>query len=613
VPYFQAELNHDPTSMLTARLIPTPLIQPGESAPILIDRNPPRVRFRMAYVGLHVLLLCLRIFWLSVTGRLSHERLGDLLRDYCQRMGVIWIKVGQLLSMRADLAPAGVRTQLAKLFDRVQGFPGDQAVRLLEAELGTPVEDVFSDFERVPLAAASIAQVHRARLKREKILVAVKVRRPNILYVSARDMAVVRLLVWLMETIGFMPQGRWRDMLWELEEAIREELDYRFEASNMRRIKKNLCKHGIYVPSVFCRYSTSAVLVMEFIQGVLMADYLRMAQSDPERLGQWREANGMKPYRVARQLVHSLFRQTFEENLFHGDLHPGNIVLLRNSRIAFLDFGSLGSMERDLSRKVDQYMQALGERQYSKVVDIFFLFSPSLPSTNLSDCKSEMIRRLLAWDIRNRVPDLPFTEKSFNAIQDEMVLFAATYGVAPVWTFFRMTRALTTMDASLRELIPESNFHVMVASYFHRRMNRMPGEMAAKFRQYGPNLNDWLELQDRMSDDMKFRGTIVRRAAQVFEETSSQIALFFARIFAQVANLFALTGIILFLAFLLQHGRGWLTRLIPDWAESLLDRLPPLDVQVWVLLFAGLLYSHYRFVSLSRRFRKENGEGSGGE
>jgi ubiquinone biosynthesis protein len=592
--------------MLSPKLIPTPLLGPDDRPAIPLNSRPPNLRFRVVYLLAHGLWLLARVLALWTVGRLTEDRLGDLLRQFCQRMGVLWIKVGQLISMRADLAPPGVRAQLSRLLDRVHGFPGEVAVELIEAELGGPLDRWFTDFDRTPLAAASIAQVHKARLRDLGVWVAVKVRRPEAVAVSTRDMALIRLLVRLLEWLRFKPEGRWRDMLWELEEAVLEELDYRYEAANMRRMKKNLRHHGIHVPQVFGRCSTPALLVMEFIHGVLMSDYLLAARADPARLAAWREANNVRPATVARRLVHSLFRQTFEENLFHGDLHPGNIVLLRDSRVAFLDFGSLGSMERDLTRKVDQYMRALGSRQYAKMADLFFLFSPSLPPTSLAECKAEMIRRLQAWDLRIRVPDLPFREKSFNGIQDELMLYAAAHGVAPVWSFFRLTRAMATMDASLSELIPEANFRQLVVTYYRGRAGRARRQAAALLRGSAANVEDWLELQDRVLDDMRFRGTIVRRAAQVFEGTTSKIGLFFSRQFARAANLLLATTWALLAVALLQHQRAVTERLLPASAVRALDRLPPLDLQVWVLLLGALLYGWRQLAVLSRRFREQD-------
>jgi ubiquinone biosynthesis protein len=600
--------------MLSPKLIPTPLVRPQSRPPLPLDGRPPRAHFRVLHISLHALGLLARILWFWLLGRLTEDRLGDMLRRFCQRLGVLWIKVGQLVSMRPDLVPPGVRAQLSRLWDRVPGFPGDVAVACIEAELGAPLDRLFSDFDPTPVAAASIAQVHKARLREEGVWVAVKVRRPEAVRVSHRDLALIRFLVRCLEWVRFRPEGRWRDMFWEVREAMLEELDYRYEATNMRRLKKNLRWHGIYVPQVFGRYCTPAVLVMEFIHGVLMSDYLGVARADPQGLTAWREANHVKPATVARRFLHSLFRQTFEENLFHGDLHPGNIVLLRDSRIAFLDFGSLGSMERDLTRKVDQYLQALGTRQYAKMVDLFFLFAPSLPPINLAECKGDMIRRLLAWDLRTRVPDLPFHEKSFAAIQDELMMFAATYGVAPVWSFFRLTRAITTMDASLRELMPRANFHRLIQSYYRKRGVRLRSQPARILRASGVNLRDWFELQDRLLDDMNFRSMIVRRAAQVFEQTTSRIALFFARLFGRVATLFLAAAIILLLAALRQHA--WPAAETPPlsggWLGEGLDHLPRLDVQVWILILFGLLAIWRQFTALSKRFREQDPQGGEG-
>ncbi len=115
---------------------------------------------------------------------------------------------------------------------------------------------------------------------------------------------------------------------------MNEELDYQYEASSMRRMRKRLRRHGVYVPKVYPDYTKGRLLVSEFIHAVLMADYIRLAEADPVLVRSWEAANNVDPTRVAKRLIHSMWRQLFEENLYHGDLHPGNIVLLRDSRVA---------------------------------------------------------------------------------------------------------------------------------------------------------------------------------------------------------------------------------------------------------------------------------------
>ena len=276
---------------------------------------------------------------------------------------------------------------------------------------------------------------------------------------------------------------------------------------------------------------------MEFVRGVLMSDYLSMSATDPRRAAAWRAENNMRPALVARRLFHSFLRQVFEDNFFHSDLHPGNIVLLRDSRIAFLDFGSLGTMERDFGRKVDMYIEAMSRREYAKMVDIYFLFSDSLPDVDLSECKNHMVHLLQSWGTRTRVSGLPYRQKSFNVIQDEFVFFAARYGVSPVWAFFRMTRAMTTMDASLRELIPDAEVPALVAAYYRAARPPHGGSVGAGGALSSPpNLQEWAELPNRAMESTMFAVDIVRRHAAMVEGTTSHFAQFFARIFGNVAR-----------------------------------------------------------------------------
>ena len=456
----------------------------------------------------------------------------------------------------------------------------------------------------MPIAAASVAQVHRARLRREGTWVAVKVRRPAVEALCEIDLSLVRLVVRLLEWVRFQPQARWRDMLWELEEALREELDFRFEAANMRRIRRTLRPHGVYVPKVFSAYCTAGVLVMEFVRGVLMSDYLSVSATDPRKAAAWRADNNMKPALVARRMFHSFLRQVFEDNLFHSDLHPGNIVLLRDSRIAFLDFGSLGTMERDFGRKVDLYIEAMSRREYAKMVDIYFLFSDSLPDVDLAECKNHMVRLLQAWGTRTRVSGLPYRQKSFNVIQDELVLFAARFGVSPVWTFFRMTRAMTTMDASLRELIPDAEVPALVAAYYRARGRRTAAALARRALSSPPNFQEWAELPNRAMESTMFAVDIVRRHAAIVEGTTSHFAQFFARIFGNFARgIFVLVLGLLGLALWQHTSSPEATDAAGPWRV-----LPRLDVQVWLLLLGTLWFVSRRLRQLSQRLVQRGGE-----
>jgi ubiquinone biosynthesis protein len=595
--------------MLDFQLTPTRLVPPGEQPPIVIVRGLSSPRFRAAYVLAQLAGLAARLVWLKVTGRLSHAALGRMLREFCEKMGVFWIKIGQLVSMRADMAPPAVCAELAKLQDRVSGFPPEIARRIVEEETGAPLERNFSEFEEVPIAAASIAQVHRARLRRSGHWLAVKVRRPYAKQNCMVDIALIRAIVRVLERLSLWGFGRWRDMLWEVEFAVREELDFRYEAANMRRLRKTLRDHGIYVPLVLGRLSTESVLVMEFVHGVLMSDYVKVAQSDPAGITAWLAANNVRPGLVARQLLLSHFRQLFEDNLFHSDLHPGNIILLRNSRLAFLDFGSLGTTEREFLRKFDLHMEAMATRNYSKMIDIFFLFSPSLPPIDLTDLKEQLIRRLQSWESRSLVQQLPFQEKSINVLMDDIVRRAARCGISPDWSFFRMLRATTTMDAAIRELWPQANFHRLVADYYRERHSRVRHELLTRFWEDAASPKELSDLQTQLAENAMHRDTIVRRAAQVFESTTSKIAQAVARGLVWTSRFILLIGIFVLVVCVGQRYDPGLAAALPAAVADSLHALPRLDGQVWTVIFILLVYSYFRLTALARRLQEREAQG----
>ncbi len=220
----------------------------------------------------------------------------------------------------------------------------------LSRELGGPVEAFFQEFNAVPLAAASIGQTHEARL-RGGVRVVVKVQRPDIAEAFRSDLRFLKFMIGIIHVLHVLESGRWDEMLWELDKTFSEELDYRLEATSISRMRKLLRPQKVYAPRVFHRYCTRRVLVMEFVEGVFMSEYIHVAQKDPERLRAWSLENNVSPKRVGKKLYLSHLQQVFEDNLYHCDLHPGNIVLLRDDRFALIDFGAIASFEKSFLEK----------------------------------------------------------------------------------------------------------------------------------------------------------------------------------------------------------------------------------------------------------------------
>jgi ubiquinone biosynthesis protein len=349
--------------------IPTPLVQ-REDRPAVEIAPASRV------LPFGTLIVLVRFIWWVTTvvvshalGRGSAAVYGRQFRLLLENLGGLWVKLGQLLSLRVDLFPLEFCRELAQLQAKAIGFSPADARRIIEEDLGGSIDQFFTEFEMAPAAAASIGQVHLATLGESGLRVAVKVQRPSLPGTFAQQFRVIRTIVWFVQATGYRAHMRWEDLVWELRHIMLEEMDCRYEASSTRRMRRNLRAHGVYVPKVF--YGTRRVLVSEFVEGVLMADYLRVRLSDPAALNKWREANGINEREVGRDLLFSLLRQLIEDNLFHGDLHPGNIMLLRDNRVALIDFGTCSFSEHTTLEWFRMSIVALSQRNYAKALDTF--------------------------------------------------------------------------------------------------------------------------------------------------------------------------------------------------------------------------------------------------
>lgn len=255
------------------------------------------------------------------------------LRLALEALGPIFVKLGQLLSTRRDLLSAEFAEELAKLQDQVPPFSGKLAEALIERNLKKKIAEVFRYFNDVPVASASVAQVHYAELlSGEKV--AIKVLRPGILAVIEQDLALMQLIARLIEKL-FSDGKRLkpREVVAEFDQYLHDELDLTREAANASQIRRNFLDSDIlYVPQVFFDYCTKNVMVMEWIEGIPISqiDTLKAAHIDLKKL--------------AQHGVEIFFTQVFRDGFFHGDMHPGNILVATDGRYIAIDFGIVGSL-----------------------------------------------------------------------------------------------------------------------------------------------------------------------------------------------------------------------------------------------------------------------------
>jgi ubiquinone biosynthesis protein len=276
-----------------------------------------------------------------------------------ERMGPTFVKLGQLLSSRPDLVPPRYVKALARLQDDVEPFPSSEAEKIIETELGAKMSKLFSEFDPKPLAAASLGQVHKARLRDGREVV-VKVQRPHIRKQIAQDFDALRQIAeFISRHTEFGQRYDLEATVDELESTLAHELDYCREAANMRSLRKNLAEFPhIVVPEPIHDYTTHKVLTMQFIEGLKITELNPVVRTD---------LNGLA---LADELFRAYLKQVLVDGIFHADPHPGNVFLTLDNRIALLDVGMVGHTSVGTQEALLKILLAVAEGNSDEAANI---------------------------------------------------------------------------------------------------------------------------------------------------------------------------------------------------------------------------------------------------
>ncbi len=272
-------------------------------------------------------------------------------------LGPVFVKFGQLLSTRPDLIPSEYLSELAKLQNQVKPFNSAQSRQIVASALGKPLEQIFSEFSDDPVASASIAQVHHARLLENGHEVAVKVLRPKIAKVINKDIQLLKAVAWVVEKL-FSDGKRLRpqEIVEEFESVIHEELDFLQEAGNSTELSRLHKKDPrIIIPEIYFDYSSKDVIVMEWMHGTPISDLDAL------------KAKNVDLVRLSHYGVEIFYTQVFHFGFFHADMHPGNILCSDDGRFIALDFGIVGCLSDEDKRYLAINILAFFNRDYKKV------------------------------------------------------------------------------------------------------------------------------------------------------------------------------------------------------------------------------------------------------
>jgi ubiquinone biosynthesis protein len=433
---------------------------------------------------------------------------GERLRLAFEELGPIFVKFGQALSTRRDLLPADIADELAKLQDRVPPFDSAIAIASLEKAFGLPLSDIFGSFEPVPLAAASIAQVHVATLKNGAEVV-VKVLRPAMREIIDLDLEVLDYLAELADEY-WREARRLRpvELVREYRKTILDELDLLREAGNAAQLKRNFAGSSLlYVPEVYWDYCRVNVMVMERIHGVIV--------NNLEEL----RARGTNIRKLAENGVEIFFTQVFRDNFFHADMHPGNIFVQiddpQNPRYAAVDFGIVGTLQaRDQHYLAENFM-AFFDRDYARIAALH-VESGWVPRGTRAD-ELESAVRTVCEPIFNK----PLKDISFAQVLLRLFETARRFDMQVQPQLILLQKTLFNIEGLGRQLYPELDLWQTAQPYLRRWMRERMSPRAV-LRRVRTQLPDTLLALQQLPQIFQ---TAVRDAAEGRRLPVEQIAV----------------------------------------------------------------------------------------
>ena len=367
----------------------------------------------------------------SVGRDLSAPR-GQRLREALQQLGPIFVKFGQVLSTRRDLLPADIADELALLQDRVPPFPAEVAIATIERAFRKPIGEIFTSFEREPVASASIAQVHFATLREPhggEREAAVKVLRPGMLKVIDQDLDLIRTMAgWIERLSADGKRLKPREVVAEFDKYLHDELDLVREAASAAQLRRNMDGLDlVLIPEMFWDLCRSDVMVMERMSGIPIGQ--------TERL----RAAGVDMKQLARDGVTIFFTQVFRDGFFHADMHPGNIMVSVEpatfGRYISLDFGIVGTLTEYDKEYLAQNFTAFFRRDYKRVAELHIESGWVPPDTRVDEleaairsvCEPYFDRPLKEISLGMVLMRLFQTSRRFNVvIQPQLVLLQKT-------------------------------------------------------------------------------------------------------------------------------------------------------------------------------------------
>lgn len=521
---------HDPPQVASGarRRSRAPRRSPVRRAPKISRWHFLRRSFQLFLAAMR--LLVFRVVDRSIGGdQIGRELLrARRLRTELERMGGVFVKVGQLLSVRTDLFPWEVCREFANLLDQVVPFPGEVAARIVHDELREPVAAVFSRFETQPIAAASIGQVHVAWLRETGAKVAIKIQRPGIDEESRIDLALMTGFARVADALNLRDNLRVSPMVAELRRIMSEELSYLNEARATDDFRRSLKgrKH-VHAPRVYFEYTTDRLLVMEFIEGLPASVLVKAIENDDqEALARFKRL-GIKRKKLARRFYRAVFEQVNEHDICHGDPHSGNVIIMPGNKICFIDFGAVGYFGPMFRARMERVYMAFASLDVEGAVNATLASWEPLPPGDIDRFKTELkpVYQTMITNTASKRGDPRL--KSNGHLFVESTRLATQCGITAPWEHLRYTRLLWEFDTTVIALDPGFNFARSTRRYYKDRARRALKRNLRRdsLKSFGTGVVNLLATMPQDLQELRYQAfNLIRRSDNIFVHSMSKMS-----------------------------------------------------------------------------------------
>lgn len=374
--------------------------------------------------------------------------LGERIRRVMEDLGPTFVKLGQLASTRSDLLPEEIIRELVKLQDQVPPFSSDTARGIMEQELDMPVAEMLSWFEDVPVAAASIGQVHLGKLKTGEP-VAIKVQRPAITQLVSRDLEILMDLTLMAEKrLHWVKQYQISRIVKEFSRSMMAELDYSLEGRNTEKMALQFHKDKhIYIPKIYWEFTTSRVLTMEYVEGIKLSRREELVR------------RGYHLDEIAERIVNAILHQIFIEGFFHADPHPGNLLVRKDGSVAMIDFGMVGRLSDELKEHLSSLIIALMRKNTDGMVRAILKLGLMSEEGDIAALRSDLDR------IRDEYYNVSFGEISVGKALNDLFGVAQRHQIVIPPDLTLLGKTLLTLEGVIEDLDPSISIMEMAEPF----------------------------------------------------------------------------------------------------------------------------------------------------